>query len=755
MCRNNYRNTKALFETDYSGWKRFDPGIGLLLSLSLLIKPMAVFAESATPGSILLEELVITGEADVLSERIKSLAGGADLVYTDDVDNSANLTMSRALAETPGVVIQNFFGGNDQPRIQIRGSGLQQNPVERGVLILQNGLPINRADGSYIVGIANPAQAEAIEIYRGYLANRLGATVLGGALNFMSPTGNSSPGGKLTLSGGSFGQFTTSGQYGWEADKYDALLQVDITGRDGFRDYNDSKRLHFAGNAGIKLTENTSFRIFVDHTKLKFDVSGPLTAQKLKSEPESIHIGPTVKGGVASNPGPNVIRDRPQRDTEQSLIGLRLTTQFESSILDMAFGYTNSNDTFRFPIPGGIRGNLSNDVTGVLRYGYKPNSESPLPLFEVTSQYVTGSADRDYFINTAGKQGARFGANELDASTLSVSAGFHFTPTDSITISPSISYSNASRDNDDVYTLTTRPTIAFNPANPTVRLRDGAVPTVNNSYKRDYKGWSPALGLSWQPNNSHRMFAAISRSFEPPTHEDLISTINGTPNSSPGRPRPPNPALVRDAFITPNLKAQEATTLEGGWKAQNGVFSWDITTYYSWIKNELLALRDENGSQLGAVNANDTRHLGIELGLAAQFTPKLNSRIVYTFQDFRFDNDPKRSNNRLAGAPRHWLFAAANYNLTNNWSAGASLRWMIEKTPVDNFSTLFNDAYTVLDLRSDYQINNEVSMFIEVTNVTDETYASSTLITDRARSDQAAFLAGDGRSFFLGIQLIF
>ena len=338
---------------------------------------------------------------------------------------------------------------------------------------------------------------------------------------------------------------------------------------------------------------------------------------------------------------------------------------------------------------------------------------------------------------------------------MSVSTGFHFTPTDSITISPSISYSNASRDNDDIYTLTTRPTIAFNPANPTVRLRDGTIPTVDNSYKRDYEGWSPALGLSWQANDNHRVFTAISRSFEPPTHEDLLSTINGTPNSSPGRPRPPNPALVEDAFITPNLKAQEATTLEAGWKAQNGIFSWDITTYYSWIKNELLALRDENGAQLGAVNADDTRHLGIELGLSAQFTPKLKSRIIYTFQNFRFNDDPKRGDNRLAGAPRHWLFAASDYNLTKNWSTGASVRWMLEKTPVDNFNTLFNDAYAVLDLRSDYQLNNNVSIFVEVTNVLDETYASSTLITDRARSDQAAFLAGDGRGFFLGTQLTF
>mgnify|MGYP003652306431 CR=1 FL=1 len=143
--------------------------------------------------------------------RSCALPGGAAVVSTEDSARTGVPTVSRALATVPGVVIQDFFGGNDQPRIQIRGSGLQQNPVERGVLVLQDGLPINRADGSYVVGLVNPAQAEAIEIYRGYLANRLGATVLGGALNFISPTGRTAPGGKASTSAGSFGQFGATG----------------------------------------------------------------------------------------------------------------------------------------------------------------------------------------------------------------------------------------------------------------------------------------------------------------------------------------------------------------------------------------------------------------------------------------------------------------------------------------------------------------------------------------------------------------
>ncbi len=372
--------------------------------------PTAALAQSATPGATELEAIVIGAPENLLARRIDSLAGGASLVSTEGIADTANPTLSRALATTPGVVIQSFFGGNDQPRIQIRGSGLQQNPVERGVLALHDGLPINRADGSYVVGFANPAQAEAIEVYRGYLANRLGATVLGGALNFISPTGASAPGTRLSVSGGSFGQIGALGQFGWDGNDRDLLVQADVSQRDGFRDYNNSRRAHAGGNLGFRLSEHFSLRLFADYTDLGFDVSGPLSAEQMRREPQSVSIGPIITPSGPVNPGPNVIRDLPRRDAEQTLLGSRLSGSFGAHILDLALGHSRTDDSFRFPVSSGIRSTDGDDTTGVVRYAYKPDSSRSLPLFETTAQYVRGSADRGYFLNRAGRAAERFGA---------------------------------------------------------------------------------------------------------------------------------------------------------------------------------------------------------------------------------------------------------------------------------------------------------------------------------------------------------
>jgi len=727
----------------------------ILLFTSTAIVPSTALAQSALPGASALPDIIVTATQDPLAERMAASAGGGAVVAGQSLPESANLTMSRALASVPGVVVQDFFGGNDQPRIQIRGSGLQQNPVERGILMLRNGLPLNRADGSYIVGFGNPGDAQAIEVYRGYLANRLGATVLGGAINLISPTGRSAAGLTASLAGGSFGQFTGSGQLGLANADGDALLHADFTRRAGYRQHNDSRRLNLGGNAGVRLNDNIRARLFANYAELDFDIPGPLPLAILRETPRIVWDGPKVTPNGAVFPGPNVVRDRPGRTARQMQAGTRVSGVFDAHVVDLLFGVTHTDDSFRFPISAGIRDTRGDDLTFVARYAYRPDETAALPLFEANAQYATGSADRGYALYLAGERGAEFGRNRLTANTLSLNAGLHLPLAAELTLSPSLSWSRATRDNADLYRGATRPTAAYNPANPMMALPAGAVPTVANSYARRYSAWSPAIALSYAPAAGQTLFAAFSRSFEPPTHDDLLATVNGTPNSSAGRPNPPMPFFPAAAFVTPDLKAQAASTVEAGWRGRAGAFGWDALLYHSWVTNELLSLRDEAGSSLGAANAPRTRHLGAELGVNAQLLPTLRAALAYTWQDFRFRDDPVRGDNRLGGAPRHWLHVAVDWQPLVQASLSANLRWVPEKTPVDNLNTLYNAAYAVADLRGEVRLRAGVTAFGEVTNLFDRLYAASTLIVDQARPDQAAFLPGDGRAVAGGIRVRF
>jgi len=733
------------------------PRVGLALAALLLpagLAPGGAAAQSATPGAV-LDEVVVSASRNPPGVRLDAAAGGTAIITARELPASTHLTLARALADVPGVVVQDFFGGHDQPRVQIRGSGLQQNPVERGILMLRNGLPLNRADGSYVAGFADPGAAAAIEVFRGYLANRLGATVLGGAFNLISPTGRSAPGFALAAGGGSFDQFGGNAQYGYARERIDLLLQGGYTERDGFRDYNASRRDTFGGNLGLRLSDTLTVRFFAGYVDLGFDVAGPLTRELLDHDPRTVFTGPAVTPGGAINPGPNVARDRPHRDASQFQAGARATNTYGAHVVDFAIGRARTDDSFRYPIAAGIRVTEGDDTTAVLRYAFKPDATRALPLFEATAQYVTGAADRGNYLNLAGQRGALFGLSRLEADALSLNAGLNIALTDRLSLSPSVSWSYASRDNDDRYDLPTRPTAAYSPAHPAFALPSGAVPAVDSSYAHRYQAWSPALGLTWQPSGDQTLFLAVSRSFEPPTHDDLLATVNGTPNSSPGRPNPAAPARPAAAFATPALEAQRATTVEAGWRGDAGPMSWDAAVYHSWVRDELLSLRDESGVSLGAANAPKTRHLGVELGLTARLARTFTGRLVYTYQDFRFSHDPVRGGHRLAGAPRHWVHGKLSWQPGASWKAEAAVRWMPGETPVDNLGTLYNDAFATVDLRVERVFGRALSVFAEVTNLLDGTYAASTLIVDQARPDQAAFLPGDGRAVGAGLRLRF
>lgn len=733
--------------------------IAIQCILGLVLTAGLADAQTASPGSpFLLDSVVINGEKNndkALERRFQALSGGVNLIKTEDIPSSGDLTIARSLEQAAGVVVQSFFGGNDQPRIQIRGSGLQQNPVERGILMLQNGLPLNRADGSYVVGLADPNLAQSIEIYRGYMANRLGATVLGGAINIVSPTGLTKPVAALSLSGGSFGQRNLSGQYGFSRGGFDGFAQFDHNKRNGFRDYNDSNRTNVSGNYGIRINDMLTTRFFAGYTHLKFDVTGPVNKETLYSRPETVWSGPKLTPNGPINPGPNVWRDRPKRRTDQYIIGNRTTYENGAHLFDIAMSYSHTNDMFSFPISSGIRQSDGGDFTTLAHYAYSPDASKPLPLVELSAMYATGSIERDYYLNQAGNKGAQFGANDLNSTTLSLFAGMNIPIASQWTLSPSISFAYATRDNDDNFYPKNRPTIAFTPNMPNKLFPNGAVYSENTSYWRSYAGWSPALALSYALTEEQTIYAALSHSFEPPSQDDLIATINGTPNSSAGRPIPPIPFWLGGSFVTPDLEAQKATTVEAGWRGSMERYSWDIATYYSWVDNELLSLRDVTGSPLGAVNADNTRHFGVDFGLGLEITSQVAARISYTYQEFKFKDDPIRGDNYLAGAPRHIVNAMLQYQPLEEWILQTNIHWLPSQTPVDNMNTLYNDAYAVVDLRTEYQLTKGLKIFGEITNLFNKKYASSTLIADKARPDQAAFLPGDGRGFYLGMKATF
>ena len=87
----------------------------------------------------------------------------------------------------PGVFAQPKWG--DDTRLSIRGSSLSRNFHLRGVQLYMDGIPINTADGYGDFQEIDPTAYKYVEVWKGANALQYGANSLGGAINFVIPTG--------------------------------------------------------------------------------------------------------------------------------------------------------------------------------------------------------------------------------------------------------------------------------------------------------------------------------------------------------------------------------------------------------------------------------------------------------------------------------------------------------------------------------------------------------------------------------------
>ena len=119
---------------------------------------------------------------------IQQTPGGVAIVPAEAYRNStvAN-TIKDILDYVPGVFAQPKWG--DDTRLSIRGSGLSRNFHLRGVQLYMDGIPINTADGYGDFQEIDPTAYKYVAVYKGANALQFGANSLGGAINFVTPTG--------------------------------------------------------------------------------------------------------------------------------------------------------------------------------------------------------------------------------------------------------------------------------------------------------------------------------------------------------------------------------------------------------------------------------------------------------------------------------------------------------------------------------------------------------------------------------------
>jgi iron complex outermembrane receptor protein len=107
------------------------------------------------------KSLTANSELEAKAE-LKKNAGGVSLVSKKQYENTKASNFKEVLEYVPGVFVQTRYG--EESRVSIRGTGLSRTFHLRGLRLLQDGIPMNLADGSADFQELDPSAYDHIEV---------------------------------------------------------------------------------------------------------------------------------------------------------------------------------------------------------------------------------------------------------------------------------------------------------------------------------------------------------------------------------------------------------------------------------------------------------------------------------------------------------------------------------------------------------------------------------------------------------------
>ncbi len=233
------------------------------------------------------ESVLVTAErlkAEVEAQRALT-PGGVTVVDGNELYSRHISGIADMLRYVPGMFAQSSYG-SDELFFSSRGSNLDATDYDKnGVKLLQDGLPVTTADGNNHNRVIDPLTARYVSVARGANALTYGASTLGGAIDFTSPTARNSAPLSVFLDGGSYGSLNGRATVGGVREKMDGLLTIEGRQWDGYRDHSNQERWGVYGNAGWQPSAKTQVQLFGTYVYNDQRLPGALTREEANADP--------------------------------------------------------------------------------------------------------------------------------------------------------------------------------------------------------------------------------------------------------------------------------------------------------------------------------------------------------------------------------------------------------------------------------------------------------------------------------------
>ncbi|CCJ06757.1 TonB-dependent receptor domain-containing protein [Methylocystis sp. SC2] len=675
-----------------------------------------------------------------------------------------------ALKDVPGVYVESRYG--QELRLSIRGSNLTRDFHLRGLELLQDGIPMNYADGGGDMYQIDPKYFRAIEVLKGGNALAYGSSTLGGAINFISPTAYTALAPNMaSLEGGSYGTVRGQAQMSRIIGNFDFLINGTFTHADNYRKHSTTDYTQLNGNLGYRFSNDLETRFYFGVYDTWQLLPGQLNEFDARNDPR-LSLPPFPPGFGADGFGANQARN-----VKNWRISNKTTILSEIGRIDLNSWYTHNylyhpifvvieqeGGTWGFTprltsnflvdghpneliLGGRVWGGSSSDNWFDNYNGMRLNPYGGIPANFASAQF----SFPPYSFNGLAQFGAAnscFGFCGLfinpgldprlrnnRATALNLEAYFE----NRLHIAPQLIFMFGAKLFADTRRYAVLGGIPFEP-----------VPGVSDKV---YRGIVPKVGLMFEPTPDIQFFADMTGSRDVPDFIDLTQGVFPPP---------------RDGTTFTPLAAQKAWTGElgarGGWDR----YTWDVTFYHSELQDELLKFTTNPGLGIPATtfNAKRTMHQGVEFAASAEllrdiFAPDAGDALklsqVWTWNDFRFVGDRDFGDNTLAGIPRHVLRTTLSYwRPADGLYFAPQMDWVPAGAYVDYANTLQAPGYVLLGVQAGMKLPYGLSFFVEARNLTNRHYISDvTTIVDARGLDPRVFYPGTGRVIYGGLRLAF
>ncbi|MBI1225593.1 MAG: TonB-dependent receptor plug domain-containing protein [Bacteroidetes bacterium] len=520
------------------------------------------------------------------------------------------LALDEALANIPGVFVQNGTNFAQDIRISIRGFGARSAFGIRGIKILVDGFPESTPDGTAQVDAIDPSALTGIDVIRSGTGGLYG-NASGGYINFNTMRFVEKQWGEMSSTIGGYGFHKSQLRLGGSlTNKFLYSLNSSYVALEGYREH--SAMRNFLLNGGFLAPIDSSLSIRGVFTF----VNSPLA-----QDPGGLNAKQIIQD--RTSPGNNYEYYDAGENLWQVRMGIGLIKKFSKQHrINTSFFQTNRS----------FNSNLINDIVqfqrsytgGSFSYQFetKPNT--------VNWQFTAGidlekqTDDRSRFENNGGERGDQYAYGTETFGSLGIflvqklELGQHFT------LLPAFRYDAVRIASDDKTPNSL----------PDLDLVDS------------YHSLNPSIGFSIMLAPGFHLFTNFNKNFETPTLLEISQSANK------------------------QLKPQKSKSIEIGYKIAmaNGKIRFEPSIFKIKLKDEIILYRPDLSSNSQYDNIGKSTRLGLEAILSGQFSKNIYANINYTHSNFTINEYGDFRDKITPGIPNNVLGMSVVYSFPNGIS---------------------------------------------------------------------------------------